>query len=186
MSTGSANPSPPEALNTTSIDAPMAELVLVAHDEQDTRLLGAALAELLPPGSVLALVGTLGAGKTRLVQAVASGLGIDPRSVTSPTFVLMQPYEGRRPLYHFDLYRLRDDDELLELGLEEYFSAGGLTAIEWADRFTDAMPPDTWWISIEPAGAEARRFCIRSEHADAGETLEALARRCPAMRDRAG
>ena len=105
------------------------------ENEQDTERLGAALAEVLPPGTVVALIGTLGAGKTRLVQAVAAALGVPRGSVTSPTFVLVNEYrQGRLPVYHFDTYRLKDDDEFLDLGPDEYFESDGLTFVEWADR----------------------------------------------------
>ena len=91
----------------------------------------------------LALEGTLGAGKTRLVQAIAAGCGIDPQAVTSPTFVLCQPIPARRLLYHLDAYRIRDLDEFLELGVDEYFEGPGLTLIEWADRVAPCLPDHT-------------------------------------------
>ena len=89
----------------------MEELAFHAADEMATDRLGAALADVLPGGSVVALCGTLGAGKTRLVQAIAAATGVARRSVVSPTFVLVQQYEGRRTIYHLDAYRLRDEDE---------------------------------------------------------------------------
>ena len=89
-------------------------LTLTLQNEQDTERLGAALADVLPPQTVVALIGTLGAGKTRLVQAVATALGVPAGSVTSPTFVLVNEYrQGRLPVFHFDTYRLKDDDEFL-------------------------------------------------------------------------
>ena len=133
-----------------------------AADEAATDRLGAALADLLPGGSVVALCGTLGAGKTRLVQAVAEAEGVDRRSVVSPTFVLVQPYQGRRWIYHLDAYRLRDEDEFLQLGPEEYFESDGLTFVEWADRVQGAMPRDRLEIQIEVTGPETRRFAIRA------------------------
>ncbi len=96
----------------------MQRLLLDTQDEADTARLGRALARSLPETATIALIGTLGAGKTRFVQAVAEGCGIDPASVTSPTFVLCQPYHGTRTLYHLDAYRIRDLDEFLELGVE--------------------------------------------------------------------
>src|SRR5690606_31958775 len=103
----------------------MSTLVFESAGEQDTVRLGAALARALPRGSVIALNGTLGAGKTRLVQAVAEALGIDRHDVVSPTFVLLQEYHGDTSIYHVDAYRLRNDEEFLQLGMEEYFQAGG-------------------------------------------------------------
>jgi tRNA threonylcarbamoyladenosine biosynthesis protein TsaE len=128
--------------------------------EADTALLGAALAEALPDGTVVALYGGLGAGKTRLVQAVAEASGVDRRDVVSPTFVLIHEYQGRRPIYHLDAYRLRDEDEFLQLGPEEYFEASGLALVEWADRVEGCLPPERVEIRIEVTGAESRRFEI--------------------------
>ena len=133
-----------------------------AHNEQDTDRLGAALAGALPPGTVIGLIGTLGAGKTRLVQAVAAALGVPRASVTSPTFVLVNEYVGGRlPVYHFDTYRLKDDDEFLNLGPDEYFDSKGLTFVEWADRVTNLLPADRLEITIEVTGETERRITIR-------------------------
>jgi len=130
-----------------------------AQNEDDTRRLGAALANVLPAGTPVALMGTLGAGKTRLVQAIAQGRGVPPDTVVSPTFVLCQEYQGRRRmLYHMDAYRLKDDDEFLQLGPEEYFESDGITLVEWADRVIDCLPPDRIEIHIEVAGETVRRF----------------------------
>src|SRR5262244_3895305 len=123
---------------------------LELHDEHDTDRLGAALAAALPPGTLIALVGTLGAGKTRLVQAVAAALGVPRDAVTSPTFVLVNEYrQGRVPIFHFDTYRLKDDDEFLALGPEEYFDSAGITFVEWADRVAGLLPADRVEITIE-------------------------------------
>jgi tRNA threonylcarbamoyladenosine biosynthesis protein TsaE len=131
-----------------------------SSNEAETALLGRALAEALPPGSVVALDGPLGAGKTRLVQALAGALGIDPRNVVSPTFVLVQEHFGRMPLYHFDAYRLRDEADFLDLGPEEDFSGAGLTVIEWAERVERWLPPDRLHIRVEVTGPDSRRFHI--------------------------
>lgn len=133
-----------------------------ATDEAGTAALGKALAEVLPPGTTVALYGTLGAGKTRLVQAIAEGCGVDRRDVVSPTFVLIQEHRGQRWIYHIDAYRLRDDDEFLQLGPEEYFESEGLVLIEWADRVADCLPRDRVEVSIEVTGDNARRFEVRS------------------------
>jgi tRNA threonylcarbamoyladenosine biosynthesis protein TsaE len=131
-----------------------------APDEAATIALGQLLAEHLPPGAVIGLCGPLGAGKTRLVQAVAEAAGVDPRIVLSPTFVLIHEYRGRLPIYHFDAYRLRDDDEFLQLGPEEYFDGGGWTFIEWADRVAACLPVERLEIRIAPTGIASRRFEI--------------------------
>jgi len=131
-----------------------------AGDEAATAALGAALAEVLPDGSVVALCGTLGSGKTRLVQAIAEASGVDRRDVLSPTFVLIHEYQGRRPVYHLDAYRLRDEDEFLDLGPEEYFEADGLALVEWADRVRGCLPPERVEIHVEVTGPESRQFNI--------------------------
>ncbi len=140
------------------VPGPSAHFRFQANDERDTRRLGAALADVLPPGTTVGLIGTLGAGKTRLVQAIAAACGIPPDRVLSPTFVLCQPYQGNRTLYHLDAYRLSDDDEFLELGPEEYFESEGLTLIEWSDRVAACLPPERVEIRIEVVGEQARDF----------------------------
>jgi tRNA threonylcarbamoyladenosine biosynthesis protein TsaE len=136
----------------------MTSFVFDAADEAATAAFGAALAEVLPAGTTVALCGTLGAGKTRLVQAIAEALGVERRSVVSPTFVLVQEHHGRRAIYHIDVYRLRDDDEFLALGPEEFFESDGLVFIEWADRVADCLPKNRVEIRIEVTGPESRRF----------------------------
>jgi tRNA threonylcarbamoyladenosine biosynthesis protein TsaE len=132
----------------------------LAEGLQDTLRLGTALAMVLPPGTTIALIGTLGAGKTNLVQAIAVACGIPDGTVTSPTFVLCQPYEGTRTLYHLDAYRLKDEDEFLELGPEEYYESEGLTLIEWADRVPGCLPDQRVEIRIEVTGEQSRQFQI--------------------------
>ena len=101
------------------------------------------------PGTLLALKGDLGAGKTVFAQGVARGLGIG-EAVDSPTFTILKIYEGGRlPLYHFDVYRLEDADEMAELGLDEYLDGDGLCLIEWAELVRDILPPGTKYITIE-------------------------------------
>ena len=111
--------------------------------------------------ATVSLRGTLGAGKTRLVQAVAEACGVERRAVVSPTFVLIQEYQGRRPVTHIDAYRVRDEDEFEQLGPEEYFESGGVTLVEWADRVERCLPRDRLDVQIEVTGEHARRFEIR-------------------------
>jgi tRNA threonylcarbamoyladenosine biosynthesis protein TsaE len=131
-----------------------------ADNEAGTAALGARLASVLPPGSVVALNGPLGAGKTRLVQAAAAALGTPPGEVTSPTFVLINEYRGAMPIYHFDAYRLKDDDEFLALGPEEYFEGPGLSFVEWAERIEQCLPAERLEIRIEVTGPSSRVFNI--------------------------
>ncbi len=140
----------------------MDSLTYTAADESATAALGSALAEVLPGGSTVALCGTLGAGKTRLVQAIAEALGVDRRTVVSPTFVLIQEYAGRRMICHIDAYRLKDRDEFLALGPEEYFESDGLVLIEWADRVAGCLPEEFLEVQISVTGESERRFEISS------------------------
>jgi len=130
------------------------------QNQQGTDALGAALSRALPDGSVVALIGTLGAGKTALVQAVAAAEGFPRSEVTSPTFVLVNEYPGARKMYHLDTYRLAGDDEFLALGPEEFFESSGLTFVEWADRFPACLPRERLEITIDVTGDESRRFRI--------------------------
>lgn len=134
-------------------------------DEAGTVALGAKLAAALAPPAVVSLVGPLGAGKTRLVRAIVEALGAE-EEVTSPTFTLVNEYRsGRTPLYHLDVYRVGDADELLELGVEEYFAglvpAGpGLTIVEWGDRFRDWLPREAVTVRLEVTSETGRRATI--------------------------
>jgi tRNA threonylcarbamoyladenosine biosynthesis protein TsaE len=153
--------------------------VITANNEQDTARLGAALAEVLSPGTTVALIGTLGAGKTRLVQAVAAALGVPPGNVTSPTFVLVNEYTlGRLPIYHFDTYRLKDDDEFLELGPEEYFESDGLVFVEWADRVAHLLPTERVEIKLEVVGETTRQITINGTSARTNDLAARIAAAC--------
>jgi tRNA threonylcarbamoyladenosine biosynthesis protein TsaE len=131
-------------------------LTIELASPEDTTRLGAAIAELAAPGVVIGLVGSLGAGKTHLARAIAEALGADPAAISSPTFVLINEYAGRIPIYHVDVYRLRDHVAFLDLGIAEYFGSGGLGMIEWADRVRELLPDDCWWIHLELAGPTGR------------------------------
>ncbi len=150
----------------------MKEFVFTANDEADTERLGQALAAALPGGTVVGLIGTLGAGKTRLVQAFAAAHGVPREEATSPTFVLVNEYRGRVPIYHIDAYRLRDEDEFLELGPEEYFDSAGVTFVEWADRVADCLPAARLEIQCEAVGETERRFTLRGTTVGIDECVE--------------
>lgn len=143
-----------------------------AANEPDTLRLARALADVVRPGTVVALHGTLGAGKTRFVQGVALACGIDPREVSSPTFVLAQEYPGERNIVHVDAYRLRDEDEFEQLGVAERFGADHLVFIEWGERVTGSLPSQRLDIAIEVTGPESRRFSISGN----GPALESVVR----------
>lgn len=135
-------------------------LIVQLDNEAATRRLGETLAGVLPAGTVVGLSGTLGAGKTRLVQAVAVASGAHLEDVVSPTFVLIHEYQGQRPIYHFDAYRLEDDDAFLELGPEEYFAGSGVTLIEWSDRVARCLPRERIEILLEVTGESSRQATI--------------------------
>lgn len=119
--------------------------------------MGNILGSMAEPGDIITLAGLLGAGKTALTQAIARGLGVDPRIyVTSPTFSFLHEYQGRIPLYHMDLYRLAGEDEIESLGLPEYFYGSGLTVIEWPERLGSLMPPERLHVALAIAGETAR------------------------------
>lgn len=147
----------------------------VAEDEAGTDALGAALARALPSGCVVGLSGPLGAGKTRLVQAVAAGYGVDRRDVVSPTFVLVHEYRGTIPIYHVDAYRLRDDDEFLQLGVDENFGPPNLTFIEWHERVERCLPDERLEITISIEPNNARRFEIVARGTGQAPAIAALA-----------
>ena len=122
-----------------------------------TEAFGIILGEIVEPGDVITLEGPLGAGKTALTQAIARGLGVDPRIyVTSPTFSLLHEYQGRIPLYHMDLYRLAGENEIESLGFSEYFYSDGLTVIEWPDRLGSLMPPERLHVALAISGETSR------------------------------
>lgn len=139
----------------------MKTIRIAAQSEDDTERLATRLAGLLPERAAVALYGTLGAGKTRFVQALAAAAGVDRSVVVSPTYMLVHEYLGRVPIFHFDAYRLRDEDEFIELGVEEYFERPGWCLIEWADRVSGCLPPDLMEITIEITGPASRTFVMR-------------------------
>ena len=136
-------------------------MTLDLPDLAATEAFGRRLAALLFPGAVVALVGPLGAGKTHLVRAVALGLGVpDGRAVSSPTFVLIQEYQGRWPIYHFDAYRLGGPGEFADLGAHEYLEGTGVCLVEWADRVAAALPAEHLRVTLAITGETARRATV--------------------------
>ena len=125
----------------------------------ETETIGAALGRLLPPGTVIAYRGDLGAGKTAFTRGLARGLGCK-EIVTSPTYTIVNEYLGGRiPLFHFDMYRLRSSDELFDIGWEDYLDRGGICAVEWSENVADAME-DAIFITIEKLGEDSRQITI--------------------------
>ncbi|MBR6473297.1 MAG: tRNA (adenosine(37)-N6)-threonylcarbamoyltransferase complex ATPase subunit type 1 TsaE [Firmicutes bacterium] len=153
---------------------------ITIENEEGTRAFGLELAANAKPGDVIALIGDLGTGKTALTRYIAEGLGITGR-ISSPTFTIVKEYHsGRLPLYHFDVYRLAGDndilsgqeisgeagkaireraiDELYNIGADEYFEGDGLTVIEWADLIEEALPDNTGYVFMEYGEGETQRI----------------------------
>lgn len=154
--------------------SPRRTRVILVRSEAETDELGGRLAAVVEPGLVVGLVGDLGAGKTRLVRAVATALGADPAEVNSPTFVLIQRYDARVTVFHFDTYRLRDADEFADLGPEEYFGAMGVCFVEWADRVTETLPEDHLRVEITATGETERSIRLSAMGPRARRVLDRL------------
>lgn len=140
----------------------MKKQTVIIKNESETAAFGIELGKRACPGTVIALTGDLGAGKTTLTKAIAQGLGISDM-ITSPTFNIVKEYDGGRlPLYHFDVYRIGDADEMYELGYEEYFYGNGVCVVEWADLIEDLLPENAVRIQLEYGGEEGKRIyrCI--------------------------
>lgn len=114
---------------------------------KETEKIGYTLGKLLTGGEIICMTGDLGAGKTTMTQSIAEGLDVKDY-VTSPTFTIINEYEGRLPLYHFDVYRINDVDEMYDLGYEEYFYSNGVSIIEWADMIEEILPKERLNINI--------------------------------------
>jgi len=140
----------------------------ITNSPQETETVGAALAQVLQPGTILAYRGDLGAGKTAFTRGLARGLGCTDM-VTSPTYTIVNEYtSGRLPLFHFDMYRLGSSDDLWDIGWEDYLDRGGICAVEWSENVDDAMEGAVY-VTIEKLGEEARRITI-----EGGENLADL------------
>ena len=133
------------------------------YGEQETFDIGLQLAEESRPGDIYCLLGDLGVGKTVFSKGFATGLGIT-EPITSPTFTIVQVYEGQKPLYHFDMYRIEDEDELEMIGYEDYFFGQGVCLVEWANNVEDVIPKEAKWITIEKdleKGFDYRKITIK-------------------------
>ncbi|MDP7619534.1 MAG: tRNA (adenosine(37)-N6)-threonylcarbamoyltransferase complex ATPase subunit type 1 TsaE [Dehalococcoidia bacterium] len=145
---------------------------VVTGSADETRAVGEALGRALLGDEIVLLIGQLGAGKTTLTQGLAVGLGIDGYT-KSPSFVLMNEYRGRVPLYHLDLFRIETPEEVWDLGIEEYIGGLGVVAVEWADRVRAAFPEEAVEVEIEVTGEDRRRIAVMAT----GEPeIEAVAR----------
>ena len=141
-----------------------AKLSVTSRNPEETFLIGKIIGRDLIEKDVVALVGDLGTGKTCLTQGIARGLGVpDEYQITSPSFTLINEYQGRMMLYHFDLYRLSRASEMDDMGYEEYLFGKGVSVIEWADKVKDILPDDTLFIMISYADENARNIIISGQ-----------------------
>ncbi len=132
-------------------------LDIISSSEEETRSIGERIGKRVKTGAVLAVEGELGAGKTCLIQGIARGLGIDSSTpVNSPSYVIINEYPGPVPLYHFDLYRLHEERELVELDWQDYLGRKGVIVIEWADRISSLLPRGHIRIAMEVTGPNSR------------------------------
>ncbi len=138
----------------------------LSRSSSETFELGRKIGEELPVPTVVCLFGELAAGKTTFIKGLVSGAAqIDPTSVQSPTFTYLHIYEGQKRIYHFDLYRLRDIDEFLSMGFDEYFEAEGICCLEWSERIASYLPPNSLIITLEHLQGDQRLIKIeRKEH----------------------
>ena len=131
----------------------------ITRSERETELAGERFAKQLSDGAVIAMYGELGAGKTAFVRGMAKGLGIDCR-VSSPTFTIVNEYLGSRELIHFDMYRLKDADELFDIGWEDYLNRGAICAVEWSENVRDAFFGDEYTVRIEKLDSGTRKISV--------------------------
>ena len=151
-------------------------LTFITSSVEKTVALGERLGKLVSAGDFIALTGELGSGKTHFVQGVAVGLGINTDvRVTSPTYTLMNPYAGRLPFYHFDLYRLAGDQDVAELGFEEYFYGTGVCIVEWAERLRDLLPGDRMSVTFNYLDEHVRSITFEPH----GARYEKLIKKMP-------
>lgn len=143
--------------------------------EAETRDVGHQIAKELKAGDVVALIGDLGAGKTRFVKAVAEAWGVSRDDVNSPTFTLIQEYEGRLPIRHCDTYRLRTAEEFADLGLDELFASDGIALVEWSDRVEDYLPRDRLQVRIKIDSLTGRTFEVSATGTRSRQILLGLA-----------
>ena len=135
------------------------DMIYTTNSPEETERIGAALAKILPPGTVIAYRGDLGAGKTAFTRGLAKGLG-SKELVTSPTYTIVNEYlDGRLPLFHFDMYRLGSADDLWDIGWEDYLERGGICAVEWSENVAEAMESPVY-VTIEKLGDTARRITV--------------------------
>lgn len=146
---------------------------MISHNEKETIDLGARLAKYLKRGDIVCLFGELGSGKTTLVKGLAQGLNVRPDKVNSPTFILMNVYQGKVPVYHFDLYRI-DGQGLAGIGYEEFFYDEGVSVVEWAERLGEQMPKEYVAVRLLHKNENTRLIKISARGKDINRRLGKL------------
>ena len=152
----------------------MVEWVMQSNAEEQTLAVGIQLGRLLEQPALILLQGELGAGKSVMARGIARGLGVDPQvPITSPTFTLMNHYKARLDLYHFDLYRLSDPDELIEIGFDDFAHGEGVALVEWPERLEDESTAGLW-VRIRHLQQDSRELVFSASGALAEELLQRL------------
>ena len=136
--------------------------IFTSQSEDETFSYGKELSSEFVPGDVIALVGNLGSGKTVLTKGIASGIGVN-EIVNSPTFKLIGEYKSNPPLFHFDFYRIKSPKEIIDFGIEHYYSANGICIIEWADLFPNLIPKNSKWFFFEIDSNDNRKIIYRKD-----------------------
>ena len=134
-------------------------MVIITKSEGETIHEGEKLGRTLSPGAIVAMEGGLGAGKTAFTRGLAIGLGV-AANISSPTFTIVNEYPGVIPLFHFDMYRLESEDELYDIGWDDYLARGGVCAVEWSGKTPGAFPPETVYVKLDNLGGDTRRLEI--------------------------
>ena len=150
------------------------DYIIITNTPEETKDLGERLGRLLKDGDIVCLYGELGAGKTTFVQGIAKGLDIKEGFVASPTFVIVNEYKGRLPLYHIDLYRLNSLSEIEDIGILEYLKGKGVTVIEWAEKAEEILPEERLTIYLENPGGGKRKISFKGKGNRFTEILNGL------------
>jgi len=155
-------------------------MIFTSSSPVDTEKLGRCLGRIVKKGYIICLTGDLGVGKTEFVKGVAKGMGIEDY-ITSPTFTIVNEYQGTLPLYHFDVYRINDVEEMYEIGCEEYFYGDGVSIIEWADLIQDIIPKENIRVHISKdleMGEDHRNISIETTGAFYDSVLREMIEKC--------
>ena len=134
-------------------------MIVLTYNENETMSIAENLGKTLVPGTVVALYGELGTGKTTFTRGLACGLGTDT-NVSSPTFTIVNEYFGSVPLFHFDMYRLESENELFDIGWDDYLERGGICVVEWSEKIPGAFPPETIEVRLTNLGGDIRQIDI--------------------------